>query len=60
MTIIPPPPHSSSPFVEGFEGHRVDRLDLQRLHEALRLGVVVWVALRPIEPFKPLAPSVSR
>lgn len=30
--------------VEGFEGHRVDRLDLQRLHEALRLGVVVKIA----------------
>ena len=30
--------------LEGFENHRMDRLDLQRLHEALRLGVVIRVA----------------
>ena len=30
--------------VEGLVGHRVDRLDLERLHEALGLGVVVGIA----------------
>jgi hypothetical protein len=29
---------------EGFVGHRVDRLDLHRLHEALRLGIVIWIS----------------
>src|SRR6185437_8316675 len=29
---------------EGFVGHRKDGLELERLHEALRLGIVVWVA----------------
>ena len=29
---------------EGLVGHGVDSFDLQRLHEALRFGVVVWVA----------------
>src|SRR5208337_1407504 len=29
---------------EGFVGHRVDGFDLERLHEALRLGIVVRIA----------------
>ena len=29
---------------EGFEGHRIDRLDLQRFHEAFGLGIIVRIA----------------
>lgn len=29
---------------EGFECHRINGFDLECLHEALRRGVVVWVA----------------
>src|SRR4051794_21704771 len=30
--------------LEVLESHRVNRLDLQRLHEALGLGIVVWIS----------------
>ena len=30
--------------LEGFVGHQVHRLYLQCFHEALRLGVIVWIA----------------
>ena len=30
---------------DGFVGHWVDRFDLQRLHEALRFGVIVGIAV---------------
>jgi len=33
-----------SDVIEVFIGHRIDSLDLERLHEALRLGIVVRVA----------------
>jgi hypothetical protein len=29
---------------QGFIGYRIDSLDLERLHEALRLGIVVRIA----------------
>src|SRR5271169_4148464 len=32
---------------EGFVGHRIDRLDLESLHEAFGLGVVVGIASAP-------------
>jgi len=33
--------------VEGFERHRVDRLDLQGFHQAFGLGIVVRIAFAP-------------
>ena len=36
--------------LERFIGGQVDCLDLQRLHEALCLGIVVWVATTPHRP----------
>src|SRR5271168_3667733 len=32
---------------EGFVGHRIDGFDLERLHEALGLGVVIGIASAP-------------
>src|ERR1700688_4356064 len=39
--------------LEGFVVHQIDGLDLQCLHEALCLGIVVGVPRRPIEPTRP-------
>jgi hypothetical protein len=36
--------------LEVVEGHRIECLDLHRLRDALRFGVVVWMPLHPIEP----------
>lgn len=33
-----------SDVLEGLEGHRIDRLDLQRFHEAFGLGIIVRIA----------------
>ena len=33
-----------SDVLESFVGHRVHGFDLERLHEALDFGVVVWIA----------------
>ena len=33
--------------IESLVGHRIDGLDLERFHEALGLGVIVWIAAAP-------------
>ena len=45
---------------ERFVGHQVDRLDLERLDEAFRLGVIIGITRRLIEPTNPCRASRDR
>ena len=44
VDVIDEPRKVCSDIFEGLVGHRIDGLDLERLHEALGLGVVVGIA----------------
>lgn len=44
VNIVDEPGRLLGDFIEGLERHRIDRLDFERFHEALRLGVVVRVS----------------
>ena len=44
VNVVDEPGKLLGDVVEGLERHRIDRFDLECLHEALRLGVVVRVS----------------
>jgi len=49
-----------SNIAERFECHRLNRFNLQRLHEAFSLGVVVGIPLRSILPIRSPSANASR